>query len=308
MFWASLCAIGACANAGYYIVNKKFLRTVDPDILAASGFLCAGTILLIVSAANGLPALGPLFIPAIAATAAINVVATLLTFRALATTDISLAVPMISFTPLFLIGTAALFLGELPSATGTCGIIIIVVGSYVLNTAAEHTRISDPFRAMIRSPGVCSMLAVAFLYAVAVNFDKIAVKNSDPFFGAAMTMLLIGIAFVPIAAWRRCRNRPVCSAGARVHPAVGLPAAPSICRREIAGAGLLVGLLITIEAVSINTAYITQIAPYVIAIKRMSLLIIVLYGAFVFHENDVVRRLAGAVLMVSGAALILLFP
>lgn len=200
MFWASLCAIGACANAGYYIVNKKFLKTLDPDILAASGFLCAGTILFLVSAANGLPALGPLFIPAVAATAVINVAATLFTFRALATTDISLAVPMISFTPLFLIGTAALLLGELPSAAGTCGIIIIVVGSYVLNTAAEHTRITDPIRAMIRSPGVCSMLAVAFLYAVAVNFDKIAVKNSDPFFGAAMTMLLIGMAFVPIAA------------------------------------------------------------------------------------------------------------
>lgn len=73
-------------------------------------------------------------------------------------------------------------------------------------------------------------------------------------------------------------------------------------------AGLLVGLLITIEAVSINTAYTAQIAPYVIAIKRMSILIIVLYGAFVFHENDVVRRLTGAILMVSGAALILLFP
>jgi len=48
--------------------------------------------------------------------------------------------------------------------------------------------------------------------------------------------------------------------------------------------------------------------PYVIAIKRMSLILIVLYGTIVFREKELVRRLSGAGLMVLGAVLILAFP
>ncbi|MFA4860054.1 EamA family transporter [Methanoregula sp.] len=308
MYWALLAGIGACTNAGYYIVNKKFLRTIDPDILAASGFLCSAALLLGISVGNGIPPLGPLFFPAVCITAAINILATLLTFRALSSTDISLAIPMISFTPIFLVGTAALILHEAPSALGIAGIVTIVAGSYVLNTAAEHTRITDPFRAMIGHPGVLAMLVVAFLYAVAINFDKMGVQNSDPVFGAGITMLLIGLAFVPIALYRRARNRQKIS-----QVTAGNPAARSVLLvpfrlKEAALAGILIAILITLEAITINTAYTEQIAPYVITIKRMSIILIVLYGTLVFHETGLVRRLSGAGIMVLGVILILLFP
>jgi len=51
-----------------------------------------------------------------------------------------------------------------------------------------------------------------------------------------------------------------------------------------------------------------QIVPYVIAIKRMSIILVVLFGTLIFRENDIGRRLAGAGLMVVGALLILAFP
>jgi drug/metabolite transporter (DMT)-like permease len=308
MYWALLAGFGACTNAAYYIANKQFLKRIDPDILAASGFLCGAVFLLCVSAAKGIPATGPLFLPAVCITAAINVIATFLTFRALTSTDISLAVPMISFTPIFLVGTAALILHEVPSAIGIAGIAIIVAGSYILNTSEEHTRLSDPFRSMVSHPGILSMLAVAFLYSVAVNFDKMAVQNSDPVFGAGITMLLISAAFVSIAVYRRRRNRnriaSVLAGNPSVRPVLVFP----FRRREVAVAGILTGCLITLEAITINSAYTEQIAPYVIAIKRLSIILIVLYGTLVFREKDLVRRLAGAGIMVFGAILILVFP
>nr|WP_319375456.1 DMT family transporter [uncultured Methanoregula sp.] len=308
MYWALLAGIGACTNAAYYIVNRQFLRRIDPDILAASGFLFGAVFLLSLSMAKGIPQTGPLFLPAICITAGINILATLLTFRALTSTDISLAVPMISFTPIFLIGTSALILHEIPSFVGIAGIVIVVAGSYILNTSEAHTRLADPFRSMAAHPGVLAMLAVSFLYAVAVNFDKMGVQNSDPVFGAGVTMLLIGAAFVPIALYRRRRNRSriaqLLSGKPASRPIVVFP----FRRREATVAGILVGFLITLEAVTINSAYTEQIAPYVIAIKRMSILLIVLYGTLVFHEKELVRRLAGAGIMVFGAALILVFP
>ena len=45
------------------------------------------------------------------------------------------------------------------------------------------------------------MLIVAFLFAVSINFDKIAMLNSDPFFGMALTVLAIGVAFVLMSAY-----------------------------------------------------------------------------------------------------------
>ena len=63
----------------------------------------------------------------------------------------------------------------------------------------------------------------------------------------------------------------------------------------------------TAECISINIAYTLQIAPYVIAIKRLGIIFMVLYGTLLCAENEVRTRLLGSVLMVGGAVIILLF-
>jgi hypothetical protein len=79
---------------------------------------------------------------------------------------------------------------------GFTGICIIVSGSYVLNISAEDEHFLDPVKSILRNQGSWYMLIVAFLFAVSINFDKIAMLNSDPFFGKALTVLIIGVAFV----------------------------------------------------------------------------------------------------------------
>ena len=69
----------------------------------------------------------------------------------------------------------------------------------------------------------------------------------------------------------------------------------------------LIGTVVAIEAASINMAYTLQIVPYVIAIKRLSILFIVIFGTLVFSERETGKRLAGAALMVTGAVIIMLF-
>jgi uncharacterized membrane protein len=161
---------------------------------------------------------------------------------------------------------------------------------------------------MISHPGVMSMLFVAFLYAVAINFDKMVVQNSDAAFGSGIVFFVLGSAFLLIGILTRYPKassplQPLQEGmGGRDNPPMGWR------WPDIAGAGLFIGIVITIEAVVINTAYMMQIVPYVIAIKRMSILLIVLYGALVFREKEILRRLSGTALMVLGAVMILLFP
>jgi len=306
MFWALLSGIGACADAAYYIVNKKFLQSVEPDLLAGTGFLFTSAFLLAIALVRGIPVLGPDFFVAVGATCAINVLGTTLAFRALKSTDISLAVPMLSFTPLFLLLTAALMLHEIPSLIGIAGILIIVFGSYVLNTAAEHERLLDPFRAMVSHPGIFSMLFVSFLYAISIGFDKMVVLNSDTVFGSGVVFLILGSAFLSIFLVKRWTKMK--KAGALAHNNAPAPCQLPNSSRDILMVGIAIGALLTLEAIVINEAYLVQIVPYVSAIKRMSILITVLYGTMVIREEEIFRRLSGAGLMVAGAVLILLFP
>lgn len=310
MLWIFLAAAGATVNAAYYIVTKRLLYTIDRNVLAAGGFFVTGVFLFILALIRGIPPLGNELFIAIAATSVLNIIATTLVFRALAITDISLAIPMLSFTPIFLILTSFVLLHEIPTLLGVTGICVIVTGSYVLNLSSPHTSFFDPFRAILKDRGSASMLIVAFLYAIALNFDKKVVLNSDPVFGSALVYLVIGISFFVIGQVSVQHDRTVQNRTSL--PANQLPATPvqQPWLMEPYFAGVLafatIGILLAIESVTINYAFMMQIVPYVIAIKRMSIILTVLYGTIVAREGEALLRLTGAGLMVAGAVLIIL--
>ena len=153
------------------------------------------------------------------------------------------------------------------------------------------------------------MLIVAFLFAASINYDKIAMLNSDPVFGMAFTLLAISGALILISGLSFVAGRKV-PQGNR-----------SLCTGQFTGTSstgpwkflpwfgpvILVAFFAAVEAVSINIAYTIQIVPYVIAIKRLSIIFMVLYGTVICHERGIATRFAGAVIMVGGAMIIILF-
>jgi len=285
MLWVILAVIGAISNSAYYIIIKNHITDRDPRVLTALGMLISGVLLLIISAVQGFPAIGPEYYGAVIISGILNIIGLSLIFRALESSDLSLSMPMLSFTPVFLIGTSYLLLHEVPSAAGALGICIIVSGSYVLNISAGHEHLLDPVKSMVQDRGSWYMLIVAFLFAASINYDKIAMLNSDPVFGMAFTLLIISGAFAILVLFSgrsagRCLHVPV--------PAV------------------MAGIFVTAECISINIAYTLQIAPYVIAIKRLGIIFMVLYGTLLCAENEVSTRILGSVLMVGGAVIILL--
>lgn len=308
MLWVLLAIIGAISNAAYYIIIKNHITTRDPRFLTALGFLISGILLLTISGARGLPAIGPDYYGAVVISGFLNIVGLSLIFRAMKFSDLSLSMPMLSFTPVFLIGTSFLLLHEVPSAAGIFGIGIIVSGSYVLNISAEHEHFLDPVRSMMQNRGSWYMLIVAFLFAASINYDKIGMLNSDPVFGMAFTLLIISSAFFVIIAISRKIAGVSLQAGADQDPAPSShPRKTSISLMTYLIPAVLTGIFVSAECVSINVAYTLQIAPYVIAIKRLSIIFMVLYGTIFCAENEIRTRLLGSVLMVSGAVIILLF-
>ncbi|MFA5294524.1 MAG: EamA family transporter [Methanoregulaceae archaeon] len=203
MFWFAFALVGALSQAGYNLAVKVLLRTVRPFPLAGFSFLSGSLVLFAVSFITGIPDTGPGLLPAVAVTVAINIGATVLFYRALVTTDLSLSVPMLAFTPVFLILTSFLILGELPSPAGAAGILLVATGAYLLNLEyrdGSPCSLTGPFLRLRRDRGIQAMLLVSFLYSISVNYDKRVVEESDPVFGSAIVLLLLGAAFLTLAA------------------------------------------------------------------------------------------------------------
>jgi drug/metabolite transporter (DMT)-like permease len=306
MLWVILAVIGATANAAYFIIIKDHITSRDPWLLNAFGLFTGGFLLLVLSALRGFPSIGPEYYHAVIISGILNIIGLSLIFRAMESTDLSLSMPMLSFTPVFLIGTSFLLLHEMPSAGGVAGICIIVSGSYVLNISAGHEHLLDPVRSMVRNRGSWYMLIVAFLFAASVNYDKIAMLNSDPVFGMAFTLFIISSAFGLIVVFRIPRIAGLLTTAGFGNDPPALPGKNPGSLRACAVPAVLIGGVSVVECISINIAYTLQIAPYVIAIKRLSIIFMVLYGAFICAEDEIRTRLLGSILMVGGAVIILL--
>ena len=303
MVWFILALIGAISQAIYSLSVKVLLNKIPPFFLAGYSFLAATLIFVPLILFTGIPPLGPGLFPALAVTVIINIVATILFYRALSTTDLSLCVPILAFTPVFLILTSFVILGEIPSPAGAAGIFLVATGAFLLTFQSVHGRSASlrvPFHSFLYNPGVRSMIVVAFLYSLSVNYDKEVVMNSSPLFGCAVTLFLLAIMFLLIA--RLTRTKP---ASAAIDPT--LPEAvrsdPQFTRSPFFVYGA-VGMMLVVEGISINTAYTMAIVPYVITIKRLSLFFSVLLGGFVLHERQIRERMFGVVVMILGAVVI----
>lgn len=293
MTWPLLALSGAIAQAAYNTGVKAMLPRVSPSFLAGTTFLAASGTLFSLSFLAGFPPLSPGFFPAVAVTVGINLAATLLLYRALSLSDLSLCIPMLSFTPVFLIATSAIILGEIPQPAGILGIFLVAAGSYLLSAGRRSSGFTAPLGRLFRDPGIRLVLVVAFLYSISSNYDKIAVETSDPQFSSAVIFLLLGIlmsagACLGYAGWKT----PLWTTPVRRPVMLLLPA---------------LGLVLALEAISINMAYTLSIVPYVISVKRLSIFFAVLFGGFILREGDFRPRAAGSLVMVAGTVLIALY-
>ncbi|MGV8130422.1 MAG: EamA family transporter [Methanolinea sp.] len=293
MIWSLLALTGAIAQAAYSTGVKVLLSKVSPYYLAGCSFLVASCVFCILSSLAGVPELSSGFLPAVAVTVAINILATILSYRALSTSDLSLCLPMLAFTPVFLLLTSFLILGEVPALAGILGIFLVAMGSFLLASGEPPTSFLAPLVTLSRNSGVRMMLIVAFLYSISVNYDKVVVETAGPIFGSTVVYGLLAASFLALTAagWVRGNVMPV----------------PEGVSNRSMIILIAIGLVLAVEAISVNLAYTLSIVPYVISIKRLSIFFAVLFGGFLLREGSLRPRALGSLVMVAGTVLIALW-
>jgi drug/metabolite transporter (DMT)-like permease len=288
MLWLVLSICAAVFMAIYFTELKTLVKNLDRMSVAASIYTLTGIILFAASWIRGVPVISAEFLPMLAGGVITNILATIFMLRALQITELSLAIPMIAFTPAFLLLTSPVILGEVASQEGTLGVLLICAGSYVLNLNAHHDLLS-PFRELMKNRGLLYMLISSFLYSIMISLNKLIMLNSDMFFGPASNYTLAGLIFLGLALVRK-QGRD------------GL----SLMRKKGKKTVLFTVGAVTIAVISTYAAWESQMVSYVISVQRLSVLFSVIIGGLLLHEHSLLKRLGGAALMFFGVVIIAL--
>ncbi len=213
--------------------------------------------------------------------------AQLLLMKALQVSPMSLCIPFMAFTPVFLIGTGYVMIGELPSWIKLVGVVLIVAGSLLMHRRLFAEGWWAPARAIVREKGSRYILLVALILSLTNPIEKRLVTMSDPLTQAFSYCAGLCVLFA-ILAWARHAE---CGAVMRTTPWWAV----------LAGAMDAAALLLQFLTYSYLAVVIT------VSIKRAGIVLSVLAGWLIFREREIGDKLIAASVMLGGV-LILYLP
>jgi drug/metabolite transporter (DMT)-like permease len=283
--YAFVCALSlATADA----LSKKALdNNTDPYIVAWVRTGYAAPFIAVLIPFIDIPELDSVFFVITFLAVPLDIIAVLLYIRAIKVSPLSLTLPFLSLTPIFLIVTSYVILGEKPDKFGFIGIILVIIGAYLLNVHTISQGFLAPFRAIAEEKGSVLMIIVAFIFSIGVCLGKIAIQHSSTEFFCVVYILLLSL-FLFIIVSFKCKHF--------LSKSISRPA-PFV----------FIGMLIAIMIITHLKAISLIEVSYMVSVKRLSILFGILYGVMFFKETNIKERFLGATVMVSGIILISIF-
>jgi drug/metabolite transporter (DMT)-like permease len=165
--------------SGLDLLRKLLLREVAPVALLL--LLTLGAVPLFAAWVwiGGVAAPAPGYLAPALASVLLNVVAGLLFLQGMRLAPISVAIPLLSLTPVFTTLSAIPLLGERPSAGGVAGILLVIAGAIWLNwprrPAGTAPAAGDPRRSLY---GAMMVAGTALLWSLTPPLDKMAVERA----------------------------------------------------------------------------------------------------------------------------------
>lgn len=284
MTWFLISFLTALCSASQDAWIKKHFSGLSVYEMAAYPLFYSLPLFFFSLAFITVPKLDAIFYGSFAVSLPLNALSFILYMQAIRISPLSLTVPFLAFTPTFIIFTGYVFLDEMPNWWGIVGILMTCAGAYVINIDTAKWSPLAPLLAVFKETGSWLMLIVSFLFSFAAVIGKVGMLHSSPLFFTMMFFGVFGFSMLSgMLLFRKIRLQ-------------------TFGRHRLKGTAA--GLLFYFHALFHCLAIILVKAAYMISIKRLSVLIGVIYGGVFFHERHVVIRFWGSLLMISGAFLI----
>jgi uncharacterized membrane protein len=205
--------------------------------------------------------------------------------KALKQSDISLVTPLWKLSLILLVAWGYLTLGEIPSLLGLLGLMVSLLGVYLLNIRMARISFWTPIVALIKDPGQRWTLGAAMGYAPSVVLIKKMALLSTPIYAIFIAYVFCFAFMTPYTVIRSWRHFS------------------SIGRfwKDFVGMGICAALSTWFG----TTAYTMTVSSYVEAVKQVEVLLALGIGYFLFKEEATVRAIwIGTVVMLAGLVLL----
>jgi uncharacterized membrane protein len=280
-----LLAFGVALLKGVQSVyqRKNSLET-DEFITAWSSRVFGLPVLAAALLYTGIPQINPMYLFILIPQSLVIAFTSILIAKAYKESEASIVTPMFALSPVLVVGTSFLILGETLSMTGIIGVLLIALGTYVLKLKGVNT-VLEPFRKLSKERGVQLIMIVILIYSITANTDKIGVKMTSPVLWPLSVYALSSLFMLPVMMKKSSNWKSQVKTS----------------WKPLALLGGLGGLSIILQM----TAFKLTLVTYVIAIKRFSIPITLLISYILLNErDDFPQRLIGSLIMVAGAVLI----
>jgi drug/metabolite transporter (DMT)-like permease len=285
--WVSLSLLTAFSLATSDALTKKALKSRGEYFVVWIRLLFAMPLLVTSLFFIEIPTLDSTFWLAVVCALPLEITALILYTKALKVSPLSVTLPFLALTPLFLIFTSNLILGESVSISGAVGVILMAVGAYTLNLHKVRHSVLGPIRAIFKEKGSVMMIGVAFIYSITSSLGKMAIEHSSPIFFGSFFFILLTILYTPIAIKMNKGNL-------------------SFKKKEIipfVSIGFTYSIMIVCHMLAMSLVNVA----YMISVKRTSLLFGIFYGYFLFGEERIAEKIAGGIIMLAGFIVIVLW-
>lgn len=290
--WFYLALFFAVYSSISTIIVKKLTKSIHPFHLSA--VLLSATIpfmIVLVFLTGGLPETSISLYAFMFVSGVLDAIAFTLTFYALLISPISIVTPIASITPVFTTLFAAFTLNEIPTPVKLTGILLIVIGMYVLNIVKIKHGFFLPIQKLFSDRGVQLYFVANLIFAVTPIFQKLAIQETipqRPIFPSLIGMVFVVLIMVIVSYFFGKKKWEVYSI--KLNAKLIIP----------------LGLLSAIGQLAAYTAFSQAELGYVTSVFRLSTLFTVLAGGIIFKEKNLFYRFIGAFIMVIGAICLLL--
>ncbi len=285
--WFLFSLLCAVFYGGHSALVKRVMGRVHFFLITWASALFGLPILLLALSFMGLPEIQSGFYGYFLISLVINFLTWPLFVLAIRESDLSLVMPLLAFTPVFILGVEFLLRDRVPAATGITGILLIVSGAYVLNLNTSHRNPLSPLLSLFKNRGAMYMLLVSGLWSISATIEYFTVSHSSAFFYPTLLNGSLAILFTPF-----------------LYVFMDEPLHDVASDKNwlwLGGVGAFWAIMVLFQMMALTT---TEFVNYVISIKRAGMIFSVFIGWLYFSEKNILFRSIGAVIMLIGVCFI----